>query len=454
MRVAIIGSGPSAFYAADALLKQHPAVEVDMFERLHSPFGLVRLGVAPDHQKIKSVTRAFEQTASNPRFRFFGLVEFGTHLGIEDIRRHYHQVLFATGAQSDRRMGIPGEELGGSHSATSFVAWYNGHPDLRDASFELDAEAAVVVGVGNVALDVARILCLAPGELGRTDMADYAIEALSRSRVRDVYVVGRRGPAQAAFTLPELKELGELEDADVVVHADEAALDRESAADLETAGDATLRRKIDLIQAYAARPLTGKRRRIHLRFLLSPLELEGAGCVERVVLERNELARSEAGTLSPRGTGQRETIAAGLVFRAVGYRGVPLAGVPFHEKWGLIRNESGRVANPEDGECVPGEYVAGWIKRGPSGVIGTNKPDAAETVACMLADAADGLTFTPEEPSREAVVALLRHRQPAFITFADWRRLDELECAAGQECGRPRVKFTSAGDALRALGRS
>jgi ferredoxin--NADP+ reductase len=282
LRIAIVGAGPAGFYAADHLLKQADvAVSVDMFDRLLTPYGLVRHGVAPDHLKIKTVTRAFSQTAENPRFRFFGNVEFGRDITIDDLKRHYHEVIFTTGAQTDRHMGIPGEELIGSHPATAFVAWYNGHPDYCHAEFDLSQESVAIVGVGNVAIDVARILCLTPDELRATDMPAYAVAALSKSRVREVHLLGRRGPAQAAFTNPELKELGELAEADVNVRRDEAELDEVSRAELETATDRMLSKKVELIQEYAARPPEGKPRRLNLRFLVSPTEVidDGAGRV-------------------------------------------------------------------------------------------------------------------------------------------------------------------------------
>lgn len=405
LRVAIIGAGPSAFYAAEHLLKQDGlSVEVDMFDRLPTPFGLVRAGVAPDHQKIKTVTKAFAQVASDPRFRFYGYVEFGTDVTLEDLRSRYHQVLFATGAQSDKRMGIPGEDLKGSHPATHFVAWYNGHPDFRDFQFELDAETAVIVGVGNVAIDVARILCLSEAELRATDMADHAIEALTKSRVRDVYLLGRRGPAQAAFTNPEIKELGELAEADIIVRPEEAELDEISRAEVEDGGDRSLQRKVELIQSYASREPAGRRKRLHLRFLVSPEELVAGpdGAVSAVRTVRNRLVASESGAISAVATDDRETIPAGLVFRSVGYRGAPLPGVPFHERWGVILNASGRIIDPETESPIPGLYTTGWIKRGPSGVIGTNKPDSVETVTCMLEDFAAGRVLTEACASREA----------------------------------------------------
>ncbi len=456
LRVAIIGAGPSAFYAADHLLKQ-PAltVEVDMFDRLPTPYGLVRFGVAPDHQKIKTVTRNFAEVAVGPRFRFYGGIEFGRDLTLEDIRHYYHQVLFATGAQTDRRMGIPGEDLRGSHPATEFVAWYNGHPDYRACQFDLSQERAVVVGVGNVAIDVARILCLTPTELAASDMAPHAVDALSRSRVREVHLLGRRGPAQAAFTNPELKELGTLADVDVIVRPGEATLDPLSQAFVEKANDRALTRKIELIQGYANHEPTGRARRIVLRFLVSPVELidDGSGVVSGVRVVRNVLKGSDSGSLSAEPTSDFETIPAGLVFRSVGYRGVPLPGVPFHERWGVVLNEHGRVLDPDSQAPIVGEYVTGWIKRGPSGVIGTNKPDSVETVTKMLEDAAAGHTFEPNAPRAADADALIRGRAPRCVSFEDWQRLDALELAAGEKCGRPRLKFTSVDEMLAALGR-
>ena len=456
LRVAIVGAGPTGYYAADHLLRQDGVVvEVDLFDRLPTPYGLVRFGVAPDHQKIKSVTAAFDKVAANPRFRFYGHVELGKDLGLDDLRRHYDQILYCTGAQTDRRMGIPGEDLRGSHPATEFVAWYNGHPDFRDCQFDLGHERAAVVGVGNVAVDVARILCRSPEELAATDIADYALEALRASRIREVYLLGRRGPAQAAFTNPEIKELGELADADISVRADEVALDEATRAALARTPDRATTKKVEILQGYATRPRTGKSKLLVVRFLVSPVELVGdeTGQVVAVRLVRNRLTATPTGTLQATPTGETEELPAGLVFRSVGYRGVPLPGVPFHEGWGVILNERGRVLDPDTKQPVVGEYAAGWIKRGPTGVIGTNKPDAAETVAAMMDDRARGALLQPEEPARDAVEALLRLRQPRYFSYDDWRRLDALETAAGRPLGRPRVKLTRVDEMARALGR-
>jgi ferredoxin--NADP+ reductase len=451
-----VGAGPTGFYAADALLQQGElAVRVDVFDRLPTPFGLVRYGVAPDHQKIKAVTAVFDKVAAHPGFRFFGNVELGRHLAVEDLRRHYHQILYSTGAQTDRRLGVPGEDLRGSHPATEFVAWYNGHPDYQDLRFDLDQERVAVVGVGNVAVDVARILCRTPEELAATDIGDPALEALRRSRVREVYLLGRRGPAQAAFTNPEVRELGELAGAETVTRPDEVELDPVSQAALEQNPDRPTLKKVEILRGYARPPSGAKPRTLVIRFLVAPVEVvgDGAGGVAALRVARTELYQTPAGTLQARTTDRVEEIPVGLVFRSVGYRGVPLPGVPFHEAWGVIRNDHGRVVDPGTGAPVRGEYTAGWIKRGPTGVIGTNKPDAAETVAAMREDAAAGAVLAPAEPDPEAAAALVRARQPAHVTYADWRRLDELETARGRAQGRPRVKFTRVADMLAALGR-
>ncbi len=454
LRVAIIGAGPTGFYTAEHLFRQKElTVEVDMFERLPAPYGLVRYGVAPDHQKIKSVTNVYDRTAKKPGFRYFGNVELGKHIQVEDLRRHYHQIVYTTGAQTDRRLGIPGEDLAGSLPATEFVAWYNGHPDYRDFEVDLSVESAAVVGIGNVAMDVARILSRTPEELAKTDIADYALEALSKSNIKNVYVLGRRGPAQAKFTTPEIKELGEMADADCLVLPEEAELDEFSQAALADGADRATTKKVEVIQSYARREPSGKSRKLMVRFLVSPVELFGdeQGRVTKMRLVKNELYKTESGTMRPRATDQFEDISVGLVFRSVGYRGQALPGVPFYDNWGVILNKEGRVLDSETNEPVVGEYTGGWIKRGPSGVIGTNKPDALETVKHMLADLAEGKTISPVEPSAEAAEAMARERQPDLFTYDDWLRLKAMETAKGAALGRPRVKFTSAAEMLAAL---
>ncbi len=450
LRVAIIGAGPAGFYAAEHLFKQKElVVEVDMFDRLPTPFGLVRAGVAPDHQKIKSVTKIFDRIAARPGFRFFGYVEIGKDLFIEDLRKHYHQIVFTTGAQTDRNLNIPGIDLRGSYAATNFVAWYNGHPDYRDLEFDLSVERAAVIGVGNVAVDVARILCRTPDELRKTDIADYALDALSKSQIKEVYILGRRGPAQAKFSPLELKELGELEDADIVVRPEEAELDNLSQVAISKADRGTVK-NTQLISDFSTRPINNKSRSLHLRFLVSPVELYGNewGNVTGMRLVHNELYATDAGTLRPRATDRYEELKVDLVFRSIGYRGVPIPGIPFNENWGVILNKEGRIIDPEtEAPCI-GEYTAGWIKRGPSGVIGTNKPDAVETVGHMLADLQDGRILQPSASDGAAIERLVRERKPDFFNFADWTALNEVEMSMGVAEGRPRVKITTIDEML------
>jgi ferredoxin/flavodoxin---NADP+ reductase len=457
IRIAVIGSGPAGFYAAGHLLKDSAGlVEVDMLERLPTPWGLVRSGVAPDHPKIKSVTRVYEKTAEHPRFRFFGNVNFGEHVSREDLLAHYHAIVYATGSPVDRALGIPGEDLPGAHPATEFVGWYNGHPDYTDLELDLVcSERAVVIGNGNVALDVARMLCLTHAELAGTDIADHALEVLENSRISEIVVVGRRGPAQTSFTNPELLELGELSDADVIV--EQAELERALAVpDANAEADAISRRNVEILRSYAARRPTGHRKRIVLRFLLSPAALtaEEHGRVGAVECVRNELHPDNEGTLRARASSERETIPAGLVFRAIGYRGVPLPGVPFDERAGTIPNIGGRVTDPATGAALRGEYVVGWIKRGPTGVIGTNKKDAQETVSAILGDlnGAGDDTERLRQSGRgdpQSVEDLLLARQPALVRYEGWSEIDRHERALGAAAGRPRVKLTRIEEMLR-----
>jgi ferredoxin--NADP+ reductase len=447
LRVAVVGAGPSGFYAADSLLKQDRSIEVDLFDRLPTPFGLVRGGVAPDHPKIKSVTRVYDKVAAHPAFRFFGNVTAGRDLTADELSRHYHAVVWAVGAESDRSLGIPGEELPGSHTATEFVGWYNGHPDFQDRRFDLSQEAAVVVGVGNVAMDVTRILSSDPERLATTDITASALAALRDSNVRTIYVLGRRGPAQAAFTNPELKELGELPETDVVVRAEDLELDAATLASLEATPDREAEKNLKTLRGFVERGLEGHARRIELLFSTSPLRIEGEGRVERVVIGANRLEPGPRGVQAV-ATGEESTLQAGLVFRSVGYRALPVPGVPFDERRAVIPNERGRVRASADGATVPGCYVAGWIKRGPSGIIGTNKPDAIETIGCLLEDADSGALPEPVVTRREEIVTLLESRGVEVVRWSDWQALDAHECSAGTARGAPREKLTDTGAML------
>ena len=432
LRVAVVGSGPAGFYAADALLKsEDPRVEVDVIDRLPTPWGLVRLGVAPDHENIKAVSRAFEKIAAKPGFRFFGNVEVGATVSHEELLQIYDAVVYTVGAQTDRHLGIPGEDLPGSWAATEFVAWYNGHPDFQHLEFDLSHERVVVIGNGNVAIDCARMLALTPEELAPTDTTDEAIDAINAAGVKEILMLGRRGPVQAAFTPPELKELGELAGAEPVVDPRDLELDPASRRDLEADRDRA-RRNYELLEEYAARAPEGKPRRIVLRFLVSPVAILGEHKVEGVEIVRNELVE-EGGRVVARPTGETEVIPAGLVLRSVGYKGVALSGVPFDERSGTIPNDRGRV------EGADRTYAAGWIKRGPSGVIGTNKKDATETVELLLEDARAGKLTRPA--SEATLESLLDERGANYVEYEGWQAIDAAERSMGEPLGRPRVKL-------------
>ncbi len=444
LRVAIVGSGPAGFYAADALLKNKTLpVEVDMFERLIAPFGLVRSGVAPDHQKIKRAAKAFERTAVDPLFRLLGNVQVGVDVSVGDLLELYDQVLLSVGSSGDRKLGIPGEALNGSHAATAFVGWYNGHPSFAHEEFDLSCQRAIVVGMGNVAMDVARLLVRRTSELAETDIAAHAHRALEASGVEEVVLLGRRGPAEAAFDLGELQDMAGLEGVDVRIDATQL-LPALGQLDALSAGD---RRKVEFMAELAARPpKAGKV--VRMEFLASPVELTGSSNqLSQVKIERNRLVERN-GQQSAQGTGEYLELQAGLVFRSIGYAGVPLLGVPFDETRGVIPNQEGRVVTPS-GEAVRALYVAGWIKRGPSGVIGTNKPDSAQTAQHMLADAA----ANPERrgASREAIDGLLSQRGLKVTTYADWEKVDRLELERGQTVGKLREKFLSNAEMLEAL---
>jgi ferredoxin--NADP+ reductase len=449
-RVAIIGAGPSGFYTADQLLGA--GFEVDLIDALPTPFGLVRAGVAPDHPKIKAVTRVYEKTARKPGFRFFGGVELGKHVSRAELLARYHAVVYAVGTSDDNRLGIPGEDRPGSHAATHFVAWYNGHPDAADHDFDLSATRAVVVGNGNVAIDVARMLVLHPDELAPTDTADHAIEVLAASQVEEVILLGRRGPAQAAFTNPELRELADLQRAGIEVDIEDLELDEHSRRWLETEADITARKNVEILRDYAASGPKDASHRIVLKFLRSPVEILGEGedgPLTGVRVVRNRIEPGAEGALRAVPTGEDEVIECGLVFRSIGYRGRPVDDIPFDERRGLIRNQGGRVCD-EEGSSHQGEYVVGWIKRGPSGVIGTNKKDAADTVARILEDTEAGRLNQPADPDPDAVAELLAQRAPDAVTWEGWEAIDAAEKAAGEPHGRPRVKLVRLADLVEA----
>ncbi len=448
-RVAIVGAGPAGAFAASCLLRTYGDVEIDLFERLPTPWGLLRGGVAPDHQEIKRLEDTFDRQTLKRGCRFLGNVEVGRDVTHGELMRHYTAVIYATGAQTDKSLGIPGEALPGSWAATEFVAWYNGHPDYRELPFDLSARRAVVIGNGNVAADVVRILTLSPTELERTDIADHALEVLRDSAIEEVVVLGRRGPAQAAFTSAEVRELGHLEGVDLRVDPADVALDDVSRDWLAEHGTFTARKNVQLLQEFAARPARNDAgRRIELRFLTSPVEIRGEQRVEAVTVGRNGIVRGDDGMLRARALdGDPETIACGLVLRSVGYRAVPLPGVPFDERHFVLPNASGRVLTP-DGDPLPGVYAVGWIKRGPTGILGTNKRDAEETVTCLAEDLRGGVLPAPEQPGAAQIDALLAERAPGLVTVDGWRAISRHELERGRSQRRPRVKLASRDELL------
>ena len=450
-RVAIVGAGPAGAFAAANLWRMHPDAEVDLFDRLPTAWGLLRAGVAPDHQEIKRLDDTFERETFKRGCRFFGNVEVGADISHSELMRHYAAVVYATGAQTDKSLGIPGEDLPGSWAATEFVAWYNGHPDYRELEFDLSTPRAAVIGNGNVAADVTRMLTRSPTDLEGTDVADHALDVLRRSAIEEVVVLGRRGPAQAAFTSAELRELGTIDGVDVRVDPAEAELDPVSVEWLEEEGTFTARKNVELAREFVAKPEDpDAARRIVLRFLRSPVEIRGRERVEAIDIRRNEIVRTDDGALRARPVGDEvETIECGLVLRSVGYQAVPLPDVPFDEESYVLPNDRGRVLLP-DGEPLPGVYAVGWIKRGPTGILGTNKRDAAETVRCLAEDLAAGRLPESPNPDRDEVEALLAERKPDLVTVDGWHAIDAHERERGSREERPRVKLASRDELLEA----
>ncbi len=441
LRVAIIGSGPAGFYAAEALQKAAPGIAIDMYDRLPTPFGLVRGGVAPDHPKIKSVSRVFERIASQPGFRFLGNVHVGRDIAHPDLSRHYDAVIYSVGAETDRHLQLPGESLAGVHSATELVGWYNGHPDYADSVFDWSARAAVVIGIGNVAMDTARILATPPDVLATTDLVAHALAGLQQSRIEAVHIFSRRGPVQAACTTPELKELGAIDGVEVLV--DPSDLDLDDVSTERVAADRNARHNLDLLRQWAERGETGAPRRIVFHFGASPLAFEGSDRLTAVRWTKNRLEPDGRGDVRAVADHEREPLAAGLAFRSVGYHGTPVPGLPFDPARGIVPNLGGRVVESVDSAThLHGVYVTGWIKRGPHGVIGTNKVCAAETVDHLLADAVTGrLTPACERPG--AIDELLEASGVDVVTWDDWLALDAAERARGEAAGRPREKIVS-----------
>lgn len=448
--IAIVGTGPAAFYAAADLLQRAPTAHVNLFDRLPTPGGLARYGVSPDHAGRRRVIATYESLVmSTGRLHFHGGVDIGTDISHDELLACHDAVIYACGCAGDQSLGIPGEDLPGSHPASQFVGWYNGHPDHAQHRFNLNTERAVVVGNGNVALDVARMLLLAPERLARTDMAEHALAALRHSQVQEVVVLGRRGPAECAFTTPELLELGHLDEIDVVIDNAPDLLSSPPAGSVPVsdARDYAQHLKLQLLREYAQRaPRSGKKRLV-LRFQTSPLALEGEGHVQALRVGRNRLVTDATGKVQAQATGDEEVLETGLVLRSVGYRGSALPGLPFDPAKGTLPNQRGRVMNPAQGQAVPGVYVVGWQKRGPSGVIGSNKCCAQETVTELLQDLPSLQAAQPIEQTTLWQQVLTRLR-PGRVDYRGWKAIDRAEQALGLAQGRPRVKFTSV-DAMR-----
>ena len=451
-RVAVVGSGPAAFYTAEALFKTGPTgVKVDLFDRLPVPFGLVRGGVAPDHQKIKSVTRVYDKIAANDGFRFFGNVQLGRDVSVEDLNARYHHVVYAFGCESDNKLGLDGEDLDGVYAATDFVGWYNGHPDHRHHSFDLaNATRVALVGNGNVAMDVARVLLADPEVLAKTDIADHSLATLRESKVTEVILLGRRGPAQAAFSPKEIEEIHEIEGVDVVVLKDDGELDELSAKWLEEEGARSQQRNVKFLQERAnAGDDDAGSKKLRCRFLVAPTALHGEdGKLQGVTVGHMQLQADDSGTPRPKPTGTDERLDVDLLFKAIGYRGEPVPGVPFEERKGIVPNVDGRVVEQLGGDVRPGHYCAGWCKRGPTGLIGTNSLDAKDTVKAMLADHAAGVA---QQPTAEDVAALLAERSVDAVTWEDWQRLDEWERQQGEQRGKLRHKLASVEELMNVV---
>ncbi len=452
LRIAIVGSGPSGFYAAEALIKSDINVKVDMLERLPSPYGLVRSGVAPDHPKLKQAILLYDKIAQSPEFNLIANVTVGKDISVDELRDSHHAIIFTCGAESDRRLGIPGEDLAGSYTATEFVAWYNGHPDYRQRQFDLSNEVAVIIGQGNVAADVARILSKTVDELKHTDIAEHALDALAESKIKDIYVIGRRGPAQAKFTPKELREFGELEDCDAVVDSSELELNDASNKELEEKSNIGSKKIYDLFQKYSSQPVSGpasskKARRCHFQFLRSPVELLGNSKLESVRIEYNQLS-GDPFKQSARGSGNTYELETGILFRSIGYRGIAIEGVPFHDSWGVFPNEDGRIT--ENDEIVPRFYTAGWIKRGPSGIIGTNRACSVATVGSLLADL-EKLDSSESKTGADKLYSLLDSRNVRYLNYLEWKKIDAVEVERGQPKEKPREKITYVKEMLDIL---
>ena len=456
LKVAIIGSGPSGFYTAEALLNNNDfSSQIDMFDSLPTPYGLVRAGVAPDHQNIKAVTKVYEKIAQRSDFRFWGNVEFGKDITKDELLEIFDVVIYAVGAQTDRNMNIPGENLPGSHSATEFVNWYNGHPDFKEREFDFSHENVAIIGMGNVAMDIARILARTADEFKGTDIASYAQKQLSESKIKNIYVFARRGPLQAAFTPAGTKEFPKLQGAVATISPEDLTLEYFTEKILKETDDKRIKQNLKFLEEISRNKPTPQQKEIKFLFRRSPMEVYGSnGKVEGIKLVKNELFENDYGKLSARATDVSEDYKVGLVFRSIGYRSEPLPDVSFDDKKGIIKNLDGRVIQENGNQHCKGEYVVGWAKRGPTGIIGTNKPDALETVKLILDDFSNIEDAAPTN-SQEAIVRLfLKMKEIKFVKFSEWKILDEYEIEQGEKVEKPREKITSVQEMLKFINKS
>ena len=438
--VAIVGSGPSGFYAAEALIKSEIVAKVDIIERLPTPYGLVRSGVAPDHPKLKTAINLYKKIADDPNFNLIANVTIGKDLSVEELCESHHAVILTYGAETDRKLGIPGEDLKGSHTATEFVGWYNGHPDYRELEFDLSQDVAVIIGQGNVAADVSRILSKTVDELKHTDIAQHALDVLAESKLKEIHVIGRRGPAQAKFTPKELREFGELSDCNPIILEEDLQLNIESEKELEDKTNSTNRKVYEEFSKFSKRDMdSSKSKKCYFRFLMSPKEIIGTTAIDKLIIEKNKLS-GEPFKQSARGTDETIEIDTGILFRSIGYHGIPIPGVPFHESWGTIPNEKGRVTE-NDGSVVNQLYTGGWIKRGPSGIIGTNRACSVETIECLLADI-NKLDTGKKKNGASELYAKLNSNDVRHINFDEWSKIDAKEVELGETKGKPREKYT------------
>jgi ferredoxin/flavodoxin---NADP+ reductase len=453
LTVAIIGSGPSGFYAADHLMKQEDInIEVDIFEKLPTPYGLVRAGVAPDHQQIKSVSKIYEKLAQNPRFRFWGNVELGKDIQKSEFFNYFDAIIYAVGAQSDRSMNIKGEELIGSYSATEFVGWYNGHPDYRNLEFDFSGENAVIIGIGNVALDIARILAKSIDELSKTDITQHALDNLALSKIKNIYVIARRGPMQSAFTPAGTKELFKMEDAAAFVKPEELKIEKETKNIITESGDKRIIQNLQFLENISKNDPAQYSKIIQILFRRSPLELYGSDIkVSGIKIVKNELFQDEFGNLKAKATDVMEDIPTNLVFSSIGYKVNPMHDVSFDDKNGIIANQNGRVYDLANNIVIENEYVTGWAKRGPSGVIGTNKPDSIETVNFLLDDFKNKTAENLSDSQESRIHSWLKSKNLQFVPFDQWKILDTHETALGESKEKPREKVTSIAEMLKII---